>query len=539
MTAQLNVQFTDPPAPGDPNRDAVVYAVNGAFDEWARHFDYTAGVFTINVSFRALIQPADVSLNVDDFTRVASDPRLISIVEPSFGLSFAARAASPAVSGTPTLYVNPANFNGGVFSPNGVAPIERELGHALGIAQLRAGNVVRGPLLQTQATVYDTSLLFVQPPPNAVTTFDGPYAEAVYGGPVPVDNANTNITTVGGGLAVDTTTQGASTVQPLDVALLRDAGLPALSDRELQEHEIARLYFAAFGRTADSGGLILQLNVLRADPVTYDIGGQQQIANSLVSSPEFAARYGTLSNADFVRTVYQNALGRQPDAVELNSYLTQLAMVQRFAVTRGTILYEIAESDEARGRLSANPNVTYAATAEAQVARLYDTALGRYADPAGFNTFTSEIVNGTTLQQTALAFLSSPEFANRYGAAPPDQALVDALYQNTLAPRARCGRGGALRPGAGVRAARPGGAAGGVLRQHRAYRPDGPNGRRAERGGPLCGRLAASRHRPGARRHGRLTPRVRVPGRRRRGAGRRPAVRRGCNRGISRPGRAG
>ena len=228
------------------------------------------------------------------------------------------------------------------------------------------------------------------------------------------------------------TTQGANTMQPLDVALLRDAGLPALSDRELQEHEIARLYFGAFGRIADSAGLVQQLNILREARVTYDTGGQQQIANGLVSSPEFAGRYGTLSNADFVRTVYQNALGRQPDAAELNSYLTQLAMVQRFAVTRGTILYEIAESDEARGRLSANPNVTYAATAEAQVARLYDTALGRYADPAGFDTFTNAIVNGATLQQVALSFLPSPEFANRYGAAPSNPALVDALYQNTL-----------------------------------------------------------------------------------------------------------
>ena len=403
-----------------------------AFNEWTRHFDDTAGVFTINVSFRAVTQPADVSLTVQDFTQVASDPRLLSIVEPSFGLSFAARAAAPVTFGTPTLYVNPANFDGAASNSNIVAPIERELGHALGIAQLRAGNVVRGPLLQTRATVYDTGVLFAQGPPNALTTFNGPYAEAAYGGPVPVDNASTNVTTVGGGLAVDTTVQGARTVQPLDVALLRDAGLPALSDQELQEHEIARLYFAAFSRIADSAGLIQQLNVLRADPVTYDIGGQQQIANSLVSSPEFAARYGTLSNADFVRTVYQNALGRQPDAAELNSYLTQLAMTQRFAVTRGTILYEIAESDEARGRLSANPNVTYAATAEAQVARLYDTALGRYADPAGFDTFTNAVVNGATLRQVALSFLSSPEFADRYGAAPSDQALVDALYQNTL-----------------------------------------------------------------------------------------------------------
>lgn len=326
MAAQLNVEFTDLPAAGDPSQGAVRFAVETAFNEWTRHFDYTAGVFTINVSFRA--QPADVSLkteaNLQRFTKVGNDPRLINIVEPSFGLSFAARAASPTAFTTPTLYVNPTNFVSTFpLQSNIVAPVERELGHALGIAQLRAGNVLRGLLLQSQATVYDTGLLFVQSPPNAVTTFNGPNAQAAYGGPVPVDNGSTNITTVGGGRAVDTTVQGAGTVQPLDVALLRDAGLPALTDQELLEHAIARLYFAAFGRSADSAGLILQLQAVRAQPQLPGTAGSLNVgvvSAGLASSAEFTARYGTLSDADFIRTVYQNALGRQPDAATLNSY---------------------------------------------------------------------------------------------------------------------------------------------------------------------------------------------------------------------------
>ena len=52
MTASLNVQFTDPPVAGGPDPGAVVFAVNQAFDEWIKHFDYTAGAYTINVSFR-------------------------------------------------------------------------------------------------------------------------------------------------------------------------------------------------------------------------------------------------------------------------------------------------------------------------------------------------------------------------------------------------------------------------------------------------------------------------------------------------------
>ena len=100
--------------------------------------------------------------------------------------------------------------------------------------------------------------------------------------------------------------------------------------------------------------------------------------------------------------------------------------------SRGSILANIADGDEARGRLSANPNVTYAATAEAQVARLYDAAFGRDADPTGFSAFVSAVINGTSLQQVALSFLRSAEFASRYGAAASDTTLVDTLYANTL-----------------------------------------------------------------------------------------------------------
>jgi len=426
MAATLNVQFIDPPTADLATPGTVLSAVRLAFSQWLRHFDYTAGVYTINVSFRAAIQPADAFLNVQDLTTVGRTPRY-TVVAPSFGLSLAARAAAPAIFPAPTLYVNSASVSSTGFIASTVAAIERELGHALGIQSL-IRNVLTGPVNQFDATLYDRGVQFVQLAPNAVTTFNGPNAQAAFGGPVPVLNTDPGTTTAGGGVAVDTAVQGAVTIQPLDVALLRDAGLPALSDQELQEHQIARLYFGAFGRTADSAGLILQLNALRASS-----GDLASVGAGLASSAEFAARYGTLSDADFVRTVYQNALGRQPDAAQVASYLTPtLAGVRRFIPTRGSILAAITDSDEARGRLSANANVTYAATAEAQVARLYDAAFGRDADPAGFNTFVPAIINNTSLQQVALSFLNSAEFASRYGAAAPDAALVDALYANAL-----------------------------------------------------------------------------------------------------------
>ena len=243
---------------------------------------------------------------MQDYTTVGFSPRF-TIKTPSFGLSFAARAAAPAIFPTPTLYINPTNFKSTFFTlSNIVAPVERELGHALGIVAF-SNNSISALLHQFDATTYDQSVRFVQLPPNAVTTFNGPNAEVVFGGPVPVLNSDPATTTVSGGVAVDTTTQGAGTVQPLDVALLRDAGLPALTDQELQEHQIARLYFAAFGRVADSAGLILQLQALRQPS-----GSLSSVGDGLAASAEFAARYGTLSDPDFVRAVYQNARAGSP-----------------------------------------------------------------------------------------------------------------------------------------------------------------------------------------------------------------------------------
>ena len=147
-----------------------------------------------------------------------------------------------------------------------------------------------------------------------------------------------------------------------------------------------------------------------------------------MASAEFANRYGTLSDTDYVNALYRNVLGRAGDASGVTFYQGALGR----GASRGAILAAFADSDEERGRLNSNPNITYAATAEEQVARLYGAAFGRDADPTGFPQYTQAIINGATLQTVALSFLSSPEFTNRYGANASDQALVDALYQDTL-----------------------------------------------------------------------------------------------------------
>ena len=154
------------------------------------------------------------------------------------------------------------------------------------------------------------------------------------------------------------------------------------------------------------------------------------IGAALVSDPALASNLASLPTDAFVRTVYQNTFGRDVDGQTLSAITQYLATAG--TPGRGAVLLALTDTDEARGRLSANANVTYAGTVEAQTARLYDTAFSRAADPGGYAQYTRALINGFTLKQAAASFLQSGEFAARYGTSPSDQALVKGLYQDIL-----------------------------------------------------------------------------------------------------------
>jgi len=73
----------------------------------------------------------------------------------------------------------------------------------------------------------------------------------------------------------------------------------------------------------------------------------------------------------------------------------------------------------------------------AQVAALYNAALGRVPDFAGLEFYANR---GLSLHQDAVYFIASPEFQSKFAAAaqpaddggPNDQAFITALYQNIL-----------------------------------------------------------------------------------------------------------
>jgi hypothetical protein len=106
---------------------------------------------------------------------------------------------------------------------------------------------------------------------------------------------------------------------------------------------ITRLFNAYFLRLPDKSGLDYWIGRYRAGT------GIKTISQNFASSQEFKQRYGNLSNADFVRLVYQNVLGRQPDAAGLNHWVTQLSK----GATRGSVMVGFSESSEYKTKTKA------------------------------------------------------------------------------------------------------------------------------------------------------------------------------------------
>jgi len=90
-------------------------------------------------------------------------------------------------------------------------------------------------------------------------------------------------------------------------------------------------------------------------------------------------------------------------------------------------LVSIEEIQFADGRMVYHPQ-----DAIAQVARLFNAALGREPDQAGLNFWASAIKGGASLTTLADGFIGSPEFAQRYGVNLSNEAFVTAVYKNTL-----------------------------------------------------------------------------------------------------------
>ncbi|WP_080761354.1 DUF4214 domain-containing protein [Rhizobium rhizogenes] len=101
-------------------------------------------------------------------------------------------------------------------------------------------------------------------------------------------------------------------------------------------NEIYRLYRAILGRDPDATGFATFTADFNSGTSTV------QIATTLLGSPEFAQKYGTLTDLQFANLMYQNALGRAPEAGAAEAWVSAIAA----GTTRASLAQQAADSPE-------------------------------------------------------------------------------------------------------------------------------------------------------------------------------------------------
>jgi hypothetical protein len=423
MAASLTLSWiNDPTGIGTAVQDLVQRSLQNAFAAWLGHFDAPQGNVVLTVNFSDLgrwAATAAPSGNTVVGMRGGTPVMLSAFgAQIGFGGPGGSAAAVLDISTSWLMDTFPSAATPyPVWQGDDVRVFEHELGHALGL-DVNCNWTTGAPSTWYQTT-YDQ---YVQVT-DGQAVFTGPNADAAFGAPVPLETGSGFHPYVGGKISVMSYLDSAQSIQTLDVDLLKDAGLPILTDREVDEHALVRLYAAAFDRAADPTEIINALNTLRTGASLHDV------ALGLVTTAEFGRAFGSNpSNEVLVAEMYQQVLHRTPDASEADYWVRVLDA----GLTHADLLVQFAESDENRQALETAPNVSYAATTEQEVARLYEAAMQRGADPGGFAYWTTALVNGDTLGHVATQFISSPEFATHYGRDTTNDTFVTTLYANVL-----------------------------------------------------------------------------------------------------------
>jgi hypothetical protein len=160
---------------------------------------------------------------------------------------------------------------------------------------------------------------------------------------------------------------------------------------------VLRLYSAAYTRDADKPGASFWISELRSKRRTL-----KQIAEAFAASTELVNRYGTLSNSAYVRQLYLNVLGREPDAAGAAFWVNEIGNGK---VSRGGMLEQFSESAEFKARVKDRM----------LAASYFYFILDRQPDEAGLLWMTGEIAaKRQTLAQLANIFLATGEYRLRF-----------------------------------------------------------------------------------------------------------------------------
>lgn len=174
------------------------------------------------------------------------------------------------------------------------------------------------------------------------------------------------------------------------------------SSAEFQQRfpPMVRLYAGYFLRIPDYPGLTYWFGQYR--PTDGSAGRTlNQVSDAFAQSAEFVNRYGALGNEAFVDLVYQNVLGRAPDASGRAYWTGELGR----GLSRGGLMVGFSESQEYQQRTTTETLVTMA----------YVNLLRRSPTASEQGALGAELQSGRlTVVAMADAFLRSTEYAQRF-----------------------------------------------------------------------------------------------------------------------------
>lgn len=149
---------------------------------------------------------------------------------------------------------------------------------------------------------------------------------------------------------------------------------------------VTHLYQDLLGRAPDADGLTAWVNVLDSGSLS-----RAQVADDIQDSTEY--------RTGLINSYYQNILGRAADAAGFNAYMAKL----QAGVSRDTLLASFYGSEEFFNRVGREPSI--------YVSQLYSQILRRTASDAEVGYWTSVLAqNGGDRTAVAVQFLNSAEF---------------------------------------------------------------------------------------------------------------------------------
>lgn len=147
-------------------------------------------------------------------------------------------------------------------------------------------------------------------------------------------------------------------------------------------------------------------------PVTLEKTGSQTVTVRDVNSLSIQGQITTaVTSRTYVKAVYQDVLGRQPDEGGLNYWTAQIDS----GAPRQPLIHLIDHSEE---------------YFETIINPAYAQFLGRQPDSGGLAYWVSRMQQGLTDEQLEAGFIGSPEYYQHSGGT--DKSWVDAMYTNLL-----------------------------------------------------------------------------------------------------------